>query len=262
MVEGLPFYLMIGALAGTLGGLMGIGGGLVVVPALAFWFAAAGYEAGAMHMAVGTSLATIPFTLASALFAHARRGAVEPALLAGLFPGAAFGALAGALLVGQLSSTVLAVLFGIFLLLVAANMALGRRPSPSRRPPRWPGALVSGAVIGGISAPMGVAGGTLTVPWLVWHNVALTRAVGTATAVGIPVALAGVAGFVYSGLGVAERPPQSLGWVHWPAVAAIVPAAVLAAPLGARLAHTLPTMLLRRLFATVLAVVAVRMLLF
>ncbi len=261
-MELLTLYLALGALAGLLGGLMGIGGGLVVVPALALWFAAAGYDAGAMHAAVGTALATIPFTLASALIAHARRGAVDVTLLTGLVPGAALGALVGALLVGRLSSGALAALFGVFLLLVALHMLLGRRPPPARQPPRWPGALAGGAVIGGIAAPMGVAGGTLTVPWLVWHNVALTRAVGTATAVGIPVALAGVAGFVYSGAGVAERPPQSLGWVHWPAVAAIAPTAMATAPLGAWLAHTLPVVLLKRLFAAVLVVVALRMLAF
>ena len=258
-MEVLFVYLVIGAGSGLLGGLLGLGGGLVTVPALAAWFAVAGHGEAAMHLAVGTSLAVIPFTLASAVVSHARRGAVAWPLLKGLVPGAVLGGLAGALLVGGLDGARLAVLFGTFLILVALWMALGRKPAPGRKPPGRAGQAIAGGVIGLVAAPMGVAGGTLTVPWLAWHNLPLPRAVATSAALGLPIALAGVAGFLITGAGVPGRPEGALGWVHLPAVAALVPVAILAAPLGARLAHSLPVVVLRRLFAVVLVVVGARM---
>jgi uncharacterized membrane protein YfcA len=203
----------------------------------------------------------IPFTLASAVVAHARRGAVVWSLLRGLVPGAVVGALAGTLAVGELNGAWLATLFGAFLILVALWMAAGRRPAPEREPPAPLGLAAGGGVIGLIAAPMGVAGGTLTVPWLAWHNVPLPRAVATSAALGLPLALAGVLGFLITGSGVAGRPEGAVGWVHLPAVVALVPAAVLAAPLGARLAHALPVIALRRVFAGVLVVVGLRMVL-
>ena len=212
-----------------------------------------------MHLAIGTSLAVIPFTLASAVVAHARRGAVAWPLLKGLVPGAVIGGLAGALLVGGLQGARLALLFGLFLILVALWMALGRKPAPGRQPPGPFGLVAAGGCIGLIAAPMGVAGGTLTVPWLAWHNIPLPRAVATSAALGLPIALAGVVGFLITGAGVSGRPEGAMGWVHLPAVAALVPAAILAAPLGARLAHTLPVTVLRRVFAAILVVVGLRM---
>ena len=258
-MEVLFVYLVIGAGSGLLGGLLGLGGGLVTVPALAAWFAVAGHGEAAMHLAVGTSLAVIPFTLASAVVSHARRGAVAWPLLKGLVPGAVLGGLAGALLVGGLDGARLAVLFGTFLILVALWMALGRKPAPGRQPPGRAGQAMAGGVIGLVAAPMGVAGGTLTVPWLAWHNIPLPRAVATSAALGLPIALAGVAGFLITGSGVPGRPEGATGWVYLPAVAALAPAAILTAPLGARLAHALPVTLLRRIFAGFLVVVGLRM---
>jgi uncharacterized protein len=151
--------------------------------------------------------------------------------------------------------------YGLFELLIAAQLAFGRPPAPHRRLPGAPGLGAAGAAIGAVSALLGIGGGTLTVPFLAWCNVPLRRAVATAAAVGLPIALAGAAGFMTAGWGKTGLPPGTTGYVHWPAFAAIAAASVLAAPLGARLAHTLPTTVLRRFFAVFLAALGAKMLL-
>jgi len=259
-MEALVAYLLLGAFAGTLAGLLGVGGGLVIVPVLAWTFRAGGFPPEAlMHLAVGTSLATIIVTSVSSVLAHHRRGAVRWPVFVRLTPGVLAGALLGAVLADALASDSLRVFFGIFELMVAAQMGLGARPAPHRRLPGPAGMAVAGAAIGGVSALVGIGGGTMTVPFLAWCNVPVRNAVATSAAVGLPIAVAGAAGFVVMGL---ERstPPWSLGYVYLPAFAAIVVTSALFAPLGARLAHSLPTGVLRRLFAIFLVVVGVRML--
>lgn len=255
-------YLATGACAGLLAGLLGVGGGLLIVPVLALSFAAQGFATEVqMHLAVGTSLASIIFTSLSSVYAHHRRGAVEWPLFLAMTPGIVGGALLGALFARWLPSLSLRYLFGVFELLVAVQMALSLRPVPHRRLPGNVGMAVAGGVIGTLSALLGIGGGTLTVPFLLWCNVAIQRAIATAAACGLPIALAGAAGFVLSGWGHGQLPAWSSGYLYWPALLGIVAASVLAAPLGARLAHTLPTALLKRLFALLLLGLALRMLL-
>jgi len=259
-VEVLIAYLVLGAFAGTLAGLLGIGGGLVIVPVLAWVFRAGGFSGEVlMQAAVGTSLATIVVTSISSVLAHHRRGAVLWRTFAVLTPGVLTGALLGALAAHVIASDGLRVLFGIFELTVAAQMALGLRPAPHRE---LPGRIVTtsvGAVIGLISALVGIGGGTMTVPYLVWCNVPVRNAVATSAAVGLPIAVAGATGFALTGL-ESSMPAGSLGYVYLPAFAAIVVTSALFAPAGARLAHTLPTRVLKRVFAVFLAVVGAKML--
>jgi len=255
-------YGAVGAFAGVLAGLFGVGGGLVIVPVLALLFAQAGIAPEVlMHLAIGTSLATIVFTSISSVRAHHRRGAVRWDVVWQLTPGIVLGAWLGAALAERLSGDWLRYVFGVFELLVALQMGLNLRASPHRTLPGRPGMGAVGGVIGGVSAIVGIGGGTMTVPFLQWCNVPMRQAVATAAACGLPIAVAGALGFIISGWHNQQLPPLSSGYLYWPAFAGIVAASVLFAPLGARLAHTLPAAQLKRFFALFLALLGVRMLL-
>lgn len=252
---------MVGALAGTLAGLFGVGGGLVIVPVLVFVFKGQGIsEAVMVHLAVGTSLATIVLTSISSVRAHHRRGAVRWELFRQLTPGIVIGALLGAAVADLMPTAVLRNLFGTFELSVAIYLWWDRQPSPYRSLPGRAGMSAAGGLIGTVSSIIGIGGGTLTVPFLVWCNVHLREAVATSAACGLPIALAGAAGFVLTGWNEPRLPELASGYLYWPAFAGIALASVLFAPLGARLAHTLPVARLRKLFALFLAALGLRML--
>ncbi len=253
-------YLGTGAVAGVLAGLLGIGGGLVIVPALAAVFSLRGFPAvNLMHFAIGTSLATIVPTSVSSLLSHHWRGGIHWQAVGGMTPGIVLGALGGAWLAGQLTSPGLGLLFGVFELLVALQLLAGRQPGAHRSLPGTLNLGLAGVVIGAVSAMLGIGGGTLTVPFLLWNRVDIRSAVGTAAACGLPVAIAGAAGFAVGGLGADAPGGMNTGFIYWPAVAGIVSTSILAAPLGARLAHHLPRPVLRRIFALVLALIGFRM---
>ena len=255
-------YLMSGAVAGLMAVLLGIGGGLVIVPALAMLFVHQGFNSDTvMHYAVGTSLATIVPTSISSLLAHQRRGSVHWPVVRLMAPEIMLGALASAWLAKQMSSAMLALVFGVFVLLVAGQLLLGARPAPHRQLPGAVGLGVTGGVIGLVSGLLGIGGGTLTVPFLLWNRVDIRLAVGTAATLGLPIALAGTVGFVISGLHAAAQPGYNSGFVYWPAAAAMVLASVPAAPLGARLAHYLRREKLQRLFALLLVIIGMKMIL-
>ena len=252
-----------GGVAGLLAGLLGVGGGIVIVPVLFWVLGALDFpEATAMAIAVATSLATIiPTSIASAR-AHAAKGNLDRALLRAWAPFMFAGALAGGLLSFVLDGTDLALIFGVVALVVAVNMALPRTLVLSDGLPRSRAARGGIAtVIGGLSALMGIGGGTLSVPTLSMFGFPTHRAVGTAAAFGLVIAVPGVAGFVASGWSEPLRPPLSLGFVNGPAALIIVSVTVFAAPVGARVAHALPARHLKLAFALFLGVTAIRMLL-
>lgn len=258
----LAVYLAVGAVAGLLAGLLGVGGGIVIVPALVFVFHSGDFSAELiMHLAVGTSLGTIIVTSISSVWAHHRRGAVDWSVFWRLAPGIVAGALAGAWIADALASVTLQRVFGCFALCVAVQMALARPPAPHRDLPGSAVLLGAGTVIGAVSALVGIGGGSLTVPFLTWCNVAMTRAVATSAAGGLPIAAAGTLGFVITGWGRPGLPEAATGYVYWPALLGIIASSTLFAPLGARLAHSLPTRMLKRVFAVFLAVVGLRLLL-
>lgn len=256
------YYMLLGAIAGFVAGLLGVGGGLVIVPLLAMMFTAQGFaDSVIMHLAVGTSLATIVFTSISSVWAHHRHGAVRWREFMRLAPGIVTGAWMGAALANVLPTSMLRTVFGLFELYVAIQMTLNFKPKPHRRLPGYPGMFGMGNVIGGISAVVGVGGGTLTVPFLVWCNVSIREAVATSAACGLPIALSGSLGFIISGWNEHELPFYSIGFLHLPALIGIVAASVLVAPLGAKLAHWLPAHRLKQTFAVVLYILAAYMLL-
>lgn len=255
---GLEFawYLMIGAGAGVLAGLLGIGGGLIVVPALMVVMPVP--KAILAHTAIGTSLASIALTSISSSYSHHLRGAIRWSLVVSLAPGLALGALGGAAAAHALRSDSLQAVFALFLLAVAAQMVWKVRPAPHHETPGPWVMSGAGAVIGFVSGVVGIGGGTMTVPFLTRCNVPLRQAIAVSAACGFPIAVAGAAGFVMFGSG-ADLPGGS-GYVYWPAFAGVAIASVILSPAGATLAHHLPVDTLRRIFAVLAAAVAMRML--
>jgi uncharacterized membrane protein YfcA len=257
----LLLLLASGALAGTVAGLLGIGGGVIIVPTIALVFEHQGQDpAVIMHVAIGTSLATIVMTSLSSIRAHQRRGAILWPVFRTITPGILLGGLLGAVVADLIPGETLKIVFALFILVVAAQMASGLATRPHRTLPPPAGMLAVGSVIGGISALMGVGGGSMSVPFLTWCNVGVRNAVATSAAIGLPIALAGTAGFVISGWGAPGRPELSLGYVNLPAFLGIVVASTATAPLGAWLAHRVPELLLKRIFAVLLTVISLRLL--
>lgn len=254
-------YVVLGAFAGILAGLLGIGGGLVIVPMLTFAFTWQGIpHEHILHLALGTSLTTIIFTSISSFRAHNKRGAVRWDVFWRITPGIILGTFLGAWVASLLPTNVLKGFFGVFLLYVSFQMITGKKPNPSRQIPGKAGIFAVGNGIGMVSALVGIGGGTLSVPFLVWCNVVMQTAIGTASAIGLPIALSGSLGFLINGLGVAGRPEGTIGYIYLPALIGIVSMSVFTAPLGAKLAHTLPVPTLKKVFAVLLFVVGIRML--
>ncbi len=253
--------LATGAVAGITAGLLGVGGGIVIVPVLYHLFSTLGVaEDVRMHVAVGTSLTTIIATSTSSVRAHWRRGAVDMALLRQWGPWILVGVIVGTTIAGLVKGPALSGVFAVMAMIVAIHMGLG---SPRRviadTPPTGVGRAGLAGGIGAISAMMGIGGGTLAVPILTLFNYPIHRAVGSAAAIGFIIGVPGAIGFIISGWGVTQLPPFSLGYINLLGLALILPTSMALAPVGARLAHSLNTTRLRRVFAVFLAVTSLRM---
>lgn len=242
-------YLMIGAAAGLLAGLFGIGGGVIIVTVLIFSFAAQGFAPEVItHLAIGTSLATIVVTSLSSVYSHNKSGAVNWQLFIWLTLGIAVGAVAGGLFAQALPGEWLQLAFGLFLIAVGVQMAIPVATG-DYRPPGVSLSVLAGGVIGYISALFGIGGGSLTVPFLAGRGLPMRQAVATSAACGLPVALFGALTFGFGAAALPNLPAGSWGYVYLPALLGIVIASAPAARLGARLAHRLNPRLLRQLFA-------------
>ena len=255
--------LATGAVAGVLAGLLGVGGGIVIVPVLDAALALRGVDpAIRMHIAVGTSLATIIFTSISSARAHHAKGAVDLDLAKLWGPFIFVGSLLGSVLAAQVGSSVLAIIFGVVALLIAIQLVL---PLEDFRPwkdvPRGPGGTITPTLIGGLSAMMGIGGGTFSVATLTMMSQPIHRAVGTAAFFGLLIAVPGTIGFIINGWGDPRLPSANLGYVNLIGVALISPMTVMMAPFGAKLAHRMTKRQLTTLFGVFLLIVSVRMLL-
>ncbi|HXV21903.1 MAG TPA: sulfite exporter TauE/SafE family protein, partial [Desulfuromonadales bacterium] len=214
-----------------------------------------------LHLALGTSLASIMFTSVSSFRAHHARGAVNWQVVRTISVGILTGTLFGSWVAAQLTTNFLKGFFILFLYYVALQMLLNIRPKPSRTLPGSGGMFGVGNVIGGVSSLVGIGGGSLSVPFLTWCNLPMHNAVGTSAAIGFPIAVAGAVGYVINGLAAASLPDGSLGFVYLPALAGVALASIFTAPIGARLAHSLPVSQLKKIFALLLIVMGSKMLL-
>lgn len=254
-------YALAGAVAGVLAGLLGVGGGIVIVPMLVYCFGLQQFDpAIAMKMALGTSLASIMFTSVSSALTHHKYGAVEWSIVRRIVFGILAGTLMGSIFATYLPGGTLKGIFVVFLYFVATQMLLGKKPKASRHLPNMAGMTGAGGIIGIVSGIVGIGGGTLSVPYMVWHNVPLHHAVGTSAAIGFPIAVSGTIGYIISGLSRTDLPDFSLGFVYLPALIGLVLMSMMTAPLGVKLAHSLPVPKLKRIFAILLYIVATRML--
>ena len=261
MLSAIITYCCLGAFAGILAGLLGVGGGIVIVPMLVFAFGWQDFPPQyIMLLALGTSLGSIMFTSVSSALSHSRRGAVDWRAVGRIAPGIMLGTFCGSHLAALLPKKGLQVFFVCFLAYVVSQMLLGKKPKASRELPGMAGMSCAGGIIGVISSLVGIGGGTLSVPFLIWHNVEIHRAIGTSAAIGFPIAVAGCCGYLINGLGAAGLPPHCLGYLYLPALFPLVVCSMLTAPLGARIAHRLPVSRLRSAFAVLLICVGIKML--
>ncbi|VAW58319.1 Uncharacterized UPF0721 integral membrane protein [hydrothermal vent metagenome] len=261
MLIEITLYLLLGAFVGILAGLLGVGGGLIIVPVLAAIFFYNGLPSEIiMHLALGTSLASILFTSISSVYSHHQHRAVNWHRALKLTPGILLGAWFGGLLAGKLSSEILKPTFAVFELLVAFYMLWGAKARNHNATPSVFNFSFSGAVIGFISSIVGIGGGTLTVPWLMWHGSSIHKAIATSAAVGFPIALGGALSYLYAGWNHSLLPDYSTGFIYLPALLCIISSSVFFAPLGAKLAHKLDVKKLKQVFAFLLIALALYLL--
>jgi uncharacterized membrane protein YfcA len=253
-------YVLLGAFAGFIAGLFGVGGGLTIVPLLVMLFAWQGFPAEhVLHLALGTSMATIVFTSLSSMRAHHARGAVRWDLVRGFAPGLLAGTFLGSLVASRVPTRPLALAFAVLVYFAAGQMMLNRRPKPARQLPGRLGLNGVGLAVGLASSVVAAGGGFLTIPFMVWCNVVIHHAVGTSAALGFPIAVAGTVGYLAAGWNVPGLPDRHLGFVYLPAFLGVVAMTMAFAPLGARVAHRLNVAALRAAFGVFLALLATKM---
>lgn len=255
-------YLSTGAVVGFLAGLLGIGGGLVIVPILSTVFVIYLGTPDVVHLAIGTSLATILVTSFSSVRAHHRIGNVRWDIVRTLTIGIFVGAFLGGWSSQFFANNTLAIIFGSIEMLIAILLLSNYEPNPHRELPPIPSQTVAGGIIGGLASLVGIGGGTLSTPYLLWHNVTMRQAIATSAACSLPVAAAGTFGYLLGGMNATNLPEYATGYIYWPAFLGIVLTSYFTAPLGAKLSTHLPVKLLKRLFAVLLVVLALKMFFF
>ncbi|MBT0961065.1 sulfite exporter TauE/SafE family protein [Denitromonas iodatirespirans] len=254
-------YPVLGAFVGFFAGLLGVGGGGIMVPVLTSLFVAQGFPADKIvHMALGTSMAGIVMTSVASLRAHHRHRAVRWDVVRAITPGILAGTFGATFIASHVASRPLAIFFACFMAYVSTQMLLNIKPKPSRALPGPLGMTGVGLGIGGVSALVAIGGGSLSVPFMTWCNLKIQNAIGTSAAIGLPIALAGTAGYVINGWGTEGTPAYTAGFIYLPALVLITLVSTFTAPLGVQLAHRLPVATLKKVFAGVLILLCVKML--
>jgi uncharacterized protein len=254
-------YFATGLFAGLLSGLLGVGGGLIMVPVLSFIFAHLGFSPMfIMHMALGTSLAVIVFTSIASSRAHHQHQNVDWVILKNITFGIMLGAFFGSLIAAKFDASLLKWFFTMYVFIVALQILSNYTPNPARVLPARPSLNLVGLCIGLISSFVGIGGGTLSVPFLIYCNINTKRAIGTSSAIGLPIAIAGALGYWLAGLQVSNLPNGSLGFIYLPAFMIIAVSSLISAPLGALLVQKLSVKKLKKIFALLLIVIGLNML--
>lgn len=252
-----PLFVVIGVVVGFLAGLLGIGGGLTIVPLLVLIFTHEHFpQEQILHMAIATSMATIVFTSLSSVRAHHAHRAVLWPVVWQLIPGILLGSLVGPQVVSDMPTGLLSAIFAVFVGFIATTMIYDRKPKPTRELPGSVGMFAVGSFIGIVASMVGAGGGFLSVPFMTACNVRIRNAVATSAALGLPIAAAGTVGFIIAGLRQTGLPPYTVGFIYLPGLVAIVAASIIVAPIGARFAHRWPVARLRRAFAFLLYAIA------
>jgi uncharacterized membrane protein YfcA len=250
-------FLVLGSAVGFAAGLLGIGGGMLLVPFMTALLTVKGFPKELIiHVAIATSLATIMFTSVSSVVAHHRRGAVRWDIVKLLAPGILIGSWIGPWIGQQMHSSSLALFFAAFVTLSATQMLFDKKPAGARGLPGKLGTFGAGGVIGMLAGLVGAGGGFVSVPFMTWCQVKIHNAVATSAALGFPIALAGTLSNIYFGLSLPNLPSGSLGYIYLPALLVISMASVVTAPLGAKAAHALPVKTLKKIFAVMLFALA------
>jgi uncharacterized membrane protein YfcA len=253
-------YIATGFLGGLLSGMFGVGGGIIVVPILALLFAGLHFPPDhLMHLAIGTSLATIIVNSIVSSQVHHRHGNVNWTIFRRMAPTGILGAILATWLASRIHNDGLQLLFAVFECVIALHLFWGRLPEKHRAFAWKPGLYIFGGVVGTLSSLLGIGGGTVSVPFLIYGTRDLRMAIGTAAAIGLPLAIVGTLGYIVSGLSVKGLPPLSLGFVYLPAVLGISLAGIVSAPLGVKLAQRLPTALLKKILAILLFMLGLKM---
>lgn len=254
-------YPAIGALAGFLAGLFGVGGGLAIVPLLYILFAAQGFpHAHLMHIALGTAATSIIFTSITSMREHHRLGNIDWGIVRAMAPGLILGAALGSGFASQLPTRPLVLIFTAIVLYAAGQMIVGFKPHASRQMPGRAAQFAFGIAVGAVGALVAASGGFLSIPFMVWHNVPMKRAIGTSSGIGVPIAFVGAITYLGSGMHAADLPSYSIGYVNLPALVGIVCCTMLFAPLGARVASSLEVNKLKRVYGVYLLIIALKML--
>jgi uncharacterized membrane protein YfcA len=259
-------YILTGAFAGFSAGLLGIGGGLIIVPVLYFIFSSQSYEPQhLMHIALATSLATIIITSISSTLAHHKKRAVLWPTVLVLAPGVGIGAWLGAGFATQLDTATLKPVFGVFEIFVALLMLGNYQSKQHESAIKKANGFIGGSIIGGISSIVGIGGGTLTVPFLHWHKINIKNAIATSAACGLPIAVFATASYIFNGWNIIDDSANTtktlVGYVHMQAFTVIAISSFLFAPLGAKLAHSISDVLLKKVFSIFLLLLGLKMLL-
>lgn len=251
-------YLLVGALAGFLSGLFGLGGGIIIVPALIFVFTANGLPLEVItHLAIGTSLATIVVTSIASTYTHHQKGSVLWGLTRWLIPGLLLGSIFGGLLAASLPGSTLQLILGTLMIIVAVQLLVRQYTGSIKTPGKF--RLYTGGIfIGTVSSLLGIGGGTLTTPFLASFGIGIRQAVATSAACGLPIAIAGSATYLFSGMASMLIPQGSLGYIFIPAWLGIVLTSMPFARVGALLAHRINERRLKQLFAGIILILGVR----
>lgn len=254
-------FLALGAVVGVAAGLLGIGGGGIMVPVLTGLFVSQGFPAEhVVHLALGTSMAAIVPTALASMRAHHAKGAVLWAVVQQITPGILLGTFAATFVAAYLPTYWLAIIFASFMAYVSVQMWLNIKPQAHRELPGIAGLSLAGLVIGGVSALVAIGGGSLSVPYMMWCNVNIRNAIATSAGIGLPIALAGTAGYLLNGWSVAGLPEHTVGFIYWPAVVLIALTSSFTTRVGANLAHSLPVGTLKKVFAVLLVLLSLKML--